>query len=758
MAVYEGTKPLHVEDFYGHPDKWNTGWTMWFRPGQTGPHQGIRTVMTSLPEKPLMKPREADPRIGFWTFYPNMAGAESDLRYVGNAPGAWGNFDVFHKQIIARWNLPNCEPYCPLYHIDPSVPPEVRQLFKDGVEMWQPAFEAAGMPGWPKAVSPDDPDWPADYRLGDIDYPAVVLGVGAPDGLTSVATMLTDPRSGQILCSNVVMAQEWHAAFAYGLQSGISGSGMHPWDDTDRKNPERRRNLAFGAGRDDFLKFAVGAERLAANMSNDEVKTMLDGFARLALRLHEKRRRRLQEYRPYAPASGPVEIANLGGIAPGTPSNPGPEGQEFVQAWAEFMRYIVAHEVGHTLGLRHNFVGSLHYTMDQLSDPTTPTTSASVMDYVPLNIAPTAEKQGPYAPKTIGAYDMLAMKYAYSPGELGRDDLNAIAAELTAQGLQYQTDSAADYPSGVDSQNIRLCKAYRFDLSDDPTSWIKGVVASVKERLGLITHEFAKGEVEASPIFLKYLGMILTDTLGQLSKSATMMSRYVGCWQARSDAIWTPDEVRKPIEAMPINEQLEALQAMKDITYKMMPYIPAFTHPNGKTIASEEIRVSVEDDKVLPNMLGDDRLHRFVTAAHFNSLLSAKAATATQKFHPHYYPLITEIAMVALELMLGADRDSELPFAADRAVSTQWVDTHWPTFAIEYQAQMKMTSVDGKAWSTAFQDAGRFFSSKLNTLLGNNDALNAFFTRMAVPNASRPFLHSGLAFTAYLINPANLQD
>jgi hypothetical protein len=54
------------------------------------------------------------------------------------------------------------------------------------------------------------------------------------------------------------------------------------------------------------------------------------------------------------------------------------------QKRAGYIQWIVAHEIGHTLGLRHNFAGSLE-----------PPTS-SVMDYLPADLAGRAPTPGPY--------------------------------------------------------------------------------------------------------------------------------------------------------------------------------------------------------------------------------------------------------------------------------------------------------------------------------------------------------------------------
>ena len=43
------------------------------------------------------------------------------------------------------------------------------------------------------------------------------------------------------------------------------------------------------------------------------------------------------------------------------------------QKQGELLQYIVAHEVGHSIGLRHNHLASTAYTVAELRDPRSPT-------------------------------------------------------------------------------------------------------------------------------------------------------------------------------------------------------------------------------------------------------------------------------------------------------------------------------------------------------------------------------------------------
>src|SRR2546422_11584349 len=64
-------------------------------------------------------------------------------------------------------------------------------------------------------------------------------------------------------------------------------------------------------------------------------------------------------------------------------------------------------EVGHTLGLRHNFRASTILKVDELNDLKKTDEigqSSSVMDYNPAVIASKGEKQGHFLPVTLGPY------------------------------------------------------------------------------------------------------------------------------------------------------------------------------------------------------------------------------------------------------------------------------------------------------------------------------------------------------------------
>lgn len=84
----------------------------------------------------------------------------------------------------------------------------------------------------------------------------------------------------------------------------------------------------------------------------------------------------------------------------------------------QLLQSVVTHEVGHTLGLAHNFKGSAWYTVQQLRDPRFTSEygdSASIMDYSRFNYV---AQPGDGVTRTIGMlgpYDKFAIQYGYMP-------------------------------------------------------------------------------------------------------------------------------------------------------------------------------------------------------------------------------------------------------------------------------------------------------------------------------------------------------
>ncbi len=104
-------------------------------------------------------------------------------------------------------------------------------------------------------------------------------------------------------------------------------------------------------------------------------------------------------------------------------SNPDARKAKFTdEQMGELIRFVSSHEIGHTLGLPHNFGSSYAYPVDSLRSKTftnTHGTAPSIMDYARFNyIAQPGDGVTHFYPQ-IGEYDKWAIKWGYSwfPGK-----------------------------------------------------------------------------------------------------------------------------------------------------------------------------------------------------------------------------------------------------------------------------------------------------------------------------------------------------
>src|SRR5260221_643602 len=82
----------------------------------------------------------------------------------------------------------------------------------------------------------------------------------------------------------------------------------------------------------------------------------------------------------------------------------------------DLLRYICCHEVGHTLGLRHNHRASGAYSIDQLRDPKFTAkhgSVASIMSYGRFNYVCQPEDKVKQMIPVVGPYDFFAIDWGY---------------------------------------------------------------------------------------------------------------------------------------------------------------------------------------------------------------------------------------------------------------------------------------------------------------------------------------------------------
>ena len=132
------------------------------------------------------------------------------------------------------------------------------------------------------------------------------------------------------------------------------------------------------------------------------------------------------------------------------------------------MRFVACHEVGHSLGLRHNMIASWTFPTDSLRSKTFTdrmnTTSSSIMDYARFNyVAQPGDGVTELSPH-IGPYDMFAIEYGYR--WYGKETPEA-EKDLLADFLSRHTDRLYKYSEAQDVRDAVDPRAQNEDLGDD---------------------------------------------------------------------------------------------------------------------------------------------------------------------------------------------------------------------------------------------------------------------------------------------------
>ena len=157
----------------------------------------------------------------------------------------------------------------------------------------------------------------------------------------------------------------------------------------------------------------------------------------------------------------------------------------------QYITNLTLHEVGHTLGLRHNFRGSQLYSPTEIHNKeiTGNTIMSSVMDYDPINVAPEGVEQGIFFSTVPGVYDKWAIKFGYTPN-LSSEDRKALLLESVKRELTFGTDDEAmSYPGN----NIDP-RTKRYDMSSDPIAYAADITTIIDKKINELSNIYSDEE------------------------------------------------------------------------------------------------------------------------------------------------------------------------------------------------------------------------------------------------------------------------
>lgn len=403
---------------------------------------------------------------------------------------------------INRWDLRKSAPSAKvsppktpiIFWIDKTVPYEFRAAVREGILEWNKTFEKVGFSNAIEVrQQPDDAQWDAE----DINYNTfrwVTSSAGFAIGPSRV-----NPTTGQILDADIL----FDADFVEFWSSYLG------WSETGEKSYML-----------DFDKMIGSNCRCGDNYAHNMAQQM--AFGTMALAAADKTKGKLSK-------------------------------EKIDELLFQGVKSVAVHEVGHTLGLRHNFKASTMLTMDEVNDLEKTRSvgmASSVMDYLPVNVSPKGKKQGDYFNLVCGPYDHWAIEYAYKPLPGGTDKevaaLRKIASRCTEPQLDYLTDEDAHGAAPDPLSNL-------FDLSKDPIDFANQRVELIKQVLpGLVDSVTDDGDS------YERVRQAFSLLLREYGRSTNFVVRFIGGISVHRDHKGDPN-ARPPFVPTDAKKQREAL-------------------------------------------------------------------------------------------------------------------------------------------------------------------------------------------------------
>ncbi|MEW6498133.1 MAG: zinc-dependent metalloprotease [Cyanobacteriota bacterium] len=537
----------------------------------------VRYSLSQIEENNGYRPRLADDRVGyFFTAYQDFSNnnrRDSFVRYIN------------------RWHLEKQDPKASLsppkkpivFWMENAVPLEYREAIREGVLMWNKAFEKIGFQDAIQVQQmPDNPDWdPADVRYNTIRW------FNSVDGFFARGPTRVNPLTGEILDADIIV----DASLVRDIQQDF------------------RRLVELNQGQQNSLvSTLMGSGNLCPSLIKQRASSQQRSFLSQLASSHDL---------CYGMESMQQSAIDRMGLS--LLSDAKFMSEEMKKYVHQRLRWVIVHEVGHTLGLRHNFRGSTLLELEELNNTNITQSKGlvnSVMDYLPINLAPQGKTQGDYFPSTIGPYDEWAIEYGYKESgaivpQAERRFLEKIAERSTNPELAYATDEDI-FDLNPD--------ANQWDMSSDVLSYAQTQLDNARVMWSRLEKRSPSSGGSYSELSEQFDGVFW-----HYFRNTYFITKYIGGqWFYRNHA--DDPNSRLPFKPVPVAKQREALDYLQkyvfaENAFNFSPQLLNKLAPSrwwdwGNNVQVDRLDYPIHDSifflqsRILGELLSGDRLTR----------------------------------------------------------------------------------------------------------------------------------------------------
>jgi len=266
---------------------------------------------------------------------------------------------------------------------------------------------------------------------------------------------------------------------------------------------------------------------------------------------------------------------------------------------------LVLHEVGHTLGLNHNFKGSLLLSNEELNDKNIVNEKgvcSSVMEYPAINIANDPNNQGLFFDVKPGIYDIWAIEYGYSTYNNLKDEkesLNKILSRSTEKELAFANDAFDMRSPGKGTDPMAMI----YDLSSDPIEHSMNKINMVLKIVEDLKDKYTNKNDTYEELYRSYRTLLFS-----YYQSLNIISRQIGGVQI--DLSHTNQKsTKKPFEAVDKLTQKKALEIISEYGF------------SNKILLKPDIIPYLQKQRRGFNVSNDPEIHQIILKYH-NRLLN----------------------------------------------------------------------------------------------------------------------------------------